>query len=227
MSDIASNILKLKSELPANVRLVAVTKKKTVEDIFEAYNAGHKCFGENKAQELLAKKDFLPADIEWHFIGHLQTNKVKFIVPFVSMIQSVDSVKLLAVINNEAAKAGKVVNCLLQLYIAEEETKFGFDMDELISLFESKTLDNLNNIKICGLMGMASFTDNVSQVKKEFTYLKECFDKLKAEYFGKNLYFKEISIGMSGDYKIAIEAGSTMVRIGSMVFGERKKFFKK
>ena len=223
MSDIASNILKLKNELPTSVKLVAVSKTKTVEDIFEAYNAGHKCFGENKAQELLAKKDFLPADIEWHFIGHLQTNKVKFIVPFVSMIQSVDSVKLMTVINNEAAKAGKVVNCLLQLYIAEEETKYGFDMDELISLIESKALDSMTSIRICGLMGMASFTDDVNQVQKEFAYLKECFDKLKAEYFSKNLYFKEISMGMSDDYKIAIEAGSTMVRIGSMVFGERKK----
>jgi pyridoxal phosphate enzyme (YggS family) len=223
VSDIASNILKLNSELPANVRLVAVSKTKTVEEIFEAYNAGHKCFGENKAQELLAKKDFLPSDIDWHFFGHLLTNKVKFIVPFVSMIQSVDTVKLLTVINNETAKIGKVVNCLLQLYIAEEETKFGFSIDELISVIESKTLDRMSNIRICGLMGMASFTDNVSQVKKEFAYLKECFDKLKAEYFDKNPYFKEISIGMSSDYKIAIEAGSTMVRIGSMVFGERWK----
>ena len=221
MSDVASNILQLKNELPAHVKLVAVSKTKTVEDIFEAYNAGHKCFGENKAQELLSKKGFLPCDIEWHFIGHLQTNKVKLIVPFVNMIQSVDSVKLLTTINNEAAKAGRVVNCLLQLYIAEEETKFGFAMNELTSLFESETLDSMNNIRICGLMGMASFTDNVSQVRKEFAYLKECFDKLKAEYFSNTPYFKEVSTGMSSDYKIAIEAGSTMVRIGSMVFGER------
>jgi pyridoxal phosphate enzyme (YggS family) len=223
VSVIASNILKFKNELPASVKLVAVSKTKTVEEILEAYNAGHKCFGENKAQELLAKKDLLPVDIEWHFIGHLQTNKVKFIVPFISMIQSVDSVKLLTFINSEAAKAGKTVNCLLQLYIAEEESKFGFDIDELISLLESKTLDNMNNIRICGLMGMASFIDNVNQIRKEFSYLKECFDKLKANYFSKNSYFKEISIGMSGDYKIAIESGSTMVRVGSMIFGEREK----
>ena len=223
MSDVASNILQLNSELPANVKLVAVSKTKTVADILEAYNAGHKCFGENKAQELLAKKDLLPSDIEWHFIGHLQTNKVKFITPFVSMIQSVDTVKLLTVINSEAAKTGKVINCLLQLYIAEEETKFGFSMEELIFMIDSKTLDNMSNIKICGLMGMASFTDNVSQIKKEFTYLKKCFDKLKSEYFSENSYFREVSIGMSSDYKIAIEAGSTMVRIGSMVFGERYK----
>ena len=221
MSDIASNILKLKNELPAHVKLVAVSKTKTVEEIFEAYSAGQKCFGENKAQEALAKKDLLPSDIEWHFIGHLQTNKVKFIAPFVSMIQSVDSVKLLTVINNEAAKAGKVVNCLLQLYIAEEETKFGFDIDELISVFESKTLDAMNNIKICGLMGMASFTDNINQVRKEFAYLKECFDKLKTTYFSENSYFKEISMGMSGDYKIAIEEGSTIIRVGSAIFGQR------
>ena len=188
MSDIASNILKLKSELPAGVKLVAVSKTKTVEEIFEAYNAGHKCFGENKAQELLAKKDFLPSDIEWHFIGHLQSNKVKFIAPFISIIQSVDSIKLLTVINNEAAKMGKVVNCLLQLYIAEEESKFGFSMDELTSVFESKAIDNMINIRICGLMGMASFTDNVCQVRKEFAYLKECFDKLKVEYCSKNSY---------------------------------------
>ena len=221
MSVIASNIIEFKNELSTNVKLVAVSKTKTVEEILEAYNAGHKCFGENKAQELIAKKDFLPSDIEWHFIGHLQTNKVKFIVPFISMIQSVDSVKLLTVINNEAAKTGKVVDCLLQLYIAEEETKFGFNIDELISLFESEALGNMNNIKICGLMGMASFTDDVVQIRKEFSYLKDCFDKLKAEYFSKNACFKEISIGMSSDYKIAIEAGSTMVRVGSMIFGER------
>jgi pyridoxal phosphate enzyme (YggS family) len=218
---ITSNILKFKNELPANVKLVAVSKTKTVEEIFEAYNAGHKCFGENKAQELLAKKDSLPADIEWHFIGHLQTNKVKFIVPSVNMIQSVDSVKLLTVINNEAAKTGKAVDCLLQLYIAEEETKFGFDMVELISLFESQALGNMNNIRVCGLMGMASFTDDVIQIRKEFSHLKKCFDILKAEYFSENSCFKEISIGMSSDYKIAIEAGSTMIRVGSLVFGER------
>jgi pyridoxal phosphate enzyme (YggS family) len=147
-------------------------------------------------------------------------------VPFISMIQSVDSLKLMTVINNEAAKVGKIVNCLLQLYIAEEETKFGFSMDELIPVIESKIIDNMSNIRVCGLMGMASFTDNISQVRKEFAYLKECFDKLKAEYFSNNNCFSEISMGMSGDYKIAIEAGSTMVRIGSAVFGERNKSFK-
>ena len=223
MSDIASNISTLKSELPDSVRLVAISKTKSVEEILEAYNAGQRRFGENKAQELLAKKDALSADIEWHFIGHLQTNKVKFIVPFVSMIQSVDSLKLLNVINNEAAKIGKVINCLLQLYIAEEETKFGFDMDELASVFESQTLNDMNNVIICGVMGMASFTEDTNQVRKEFTYLKECFDRLKSGYFKEDSGFREISMGMSGDYKIAIEAGSTMVRIGSMVFGERKK----
>jgi len=223
VSDIASNISKLKSELPDSVRLVAISKTKSIEEIFEAYNAGQRCFGENKAQELLAKKDALPADIEWHFIGHLQTNKIKYIVPFVSMIQSVDSVKLMTAINKEAAKIGKTVNCLLQLYIAEEETKFGFDMDELTSVFESQTLNNMNNVRICGVMGMASFTDNINQVRKEFAYLKECFDKLKTEYFNESSAFNEISMGMSDDYKIAIETGSTMVRIGGMVFGKRKK----
>jgi pyridoxal phosphate enzyme (YggS family) len=213
----------LKNELPAYVKLIAVSKTKTVEEILEAYNAGHKCFGENKAQELLAKKDFLPSDIEWHFIGHLQTNKVKFIAPFVNMIQSVDTAKLLTVINNEAARIGKVVNCLLQLHIAEEESKFGFSMDELVAVFESKMLDNMNNIRICGLMGMASFTENVSQVRKEFAYLKECFDKIKAKYFDDNSCFEKISMGMSDDYEVAVESGSTMVRIGSMIFGERKK----
>ena len=219
--DIASNILKLKSELPSGVKLVVVSKTKSVEEILEAYNTGHKLFGESKAQELLAKKDALPSDIEWHFIGHLQTNKVKFLVPFVSMIHSVDSLKLLTAINTEAAKTGKVVNCLLQLYIAEEETKYGFDMSDLISLFESEALKNMSNIKICGLMGMASFTDDVNQVRKEFSHLKDCFDKLKANYLSKDTCFKELSIGMSGDYKIAIETGSTMIRVGSMLFGER------
>lgn len=223
MPSVASNILKLKSELPPGIKLVAVSKTKTAAEILDAYGAGHKCFGENKAQELLAKKDALPSDIEWHFIGHLQTNKVKLIAPFISIIQSVDTLKLLTVINSEAARAGRVINCLLQLHIAEEETKFGFSIEELTTALVSGAVGNMHSVNICGLMGMASFTDNTSQVRKEFAYLKQCFDRLKHEYFGTTPHFKEISMGMSGDYKTAIEAGSTMVRIGGKLFGERKK----
>lgn len=223
MSSIASNILKLKNELPPSVKLIAVSKTKTVTEILEAYNAGQKYFGENKVQELLVKKDVLPTDIEWHFMGHLQTNKVKLIVPFINMIQSVDTLKLLITINNEAVRTDRIVNCLLQLHIAEEKTKFGFRIEELTTMLSSGATSNMHSVNICGLMGMASFTDNTGQVRKEFAYLKQCFDKLKHDYFCTNPHFKEISMGMSGDYETAIEVGSTMVRIGGKLFGERKK----
>jgi pyridoxal phosphate enzyme (YggS family) len=221
MSDIASNIISLKQQIPPTVRLVAVSKTKPVSDILEAYSTGHKIFGENRVQELLSKKDQLPRDIEWHLIGHLQSNKVKYIVPFISMIQSVDTFKLLKVINGEAKEVNRIVDCLLQFHIAKEETKFGFSMDEVVGMTESPEFRLLDSVRICGVMGMATFTVNSDQVREEFRDLTGCFRTLKEKYFTENKYFTEISMGMSGDFRIAIEEGSTMVRIGSIIFGER------
>jgi pyridoxal phosphate enzyme (YggS family) len=223
MPDIASNIVALKRQIGSAVKLVAVSKKKSTGEILEAYNTGHKCFGENRVQELIQKKDYLPGDIEWHMIGHLQTNKVRYIVPFISMIQSVDTFKLLKAIDSEALKLNRTIDCLLQVYIAKEETKFGFSLDELRNLIPSEEFKNLGSVRICGLMGMATFTDKIMMVRDEFKYLAECFHELKDMYFPENNEFKEISMGMSDDYKIALEEGSTMVRIGSLIFGERKK----
>jgi len=223
MSGITENIKSLIKEIPANVKLVAVSKTRPVEDILEAYNAGQRLFGENRVQEILNKKDLLPSDIEWHLIGHLQTNKVKAVVPFISMIQSVDSYKLLTAINSESEKVDRVVDCLLQIHIAEEETKFGFSVSEVNGLLESVDLNSLKNVRICGLMGMATFTDDAIQVSKEFNNLTDTFKSLKARFFEKSPAFKEISMGMSGDYKLAIDSGSTIVRIGSLLFGERIK----
>jgi pyridoxal phosphate enzyme (YggS family) len=223
MSGIKENITSLKKEIPANVNLVAVSKTRSVSDIMEAYNAGQRYFGENRVQEILNKKDLLPSDIEWHLIGHLQTNKVKAVVPFISMIQSVDTFKLLKVINSESNKISRVVDCLLQIHIAEEETKFGFSVNELTEVLESDELRSFKNIRICGLMGMATFTDDKVLVSKEFNSLTDTFKSLKARYFEKSPAFKEISMGMSGDYKTAINSGSTIVRIGSLIFGERIK----
>lgn len=221
MTDIRSNIKYLLSQIPPQVKLVAVSKTKPVADILVAYNAGQRIFGENRVQELLKKKDLLPSDIEWHLIGHLQTNKVKLIVPFVSMIQSVDSFRLLKTINDEARKTGRTVNCLLQLHIAKEETKFGFSIQEVTEMLRDSSVRTLESIKICGVMGMATFTDDKDMVRAEFRYLADCFRKLKTDYFPGNADFKEISMGMSGDFAIAISEGSTMVRIGSLIFGER------
>lgn len=223
MTDIISNISSLRSELPSSVKLIAVSKTKSVHDIMEAYNAGQRNFGENRVQELLDKKDHVPADVEWHLIGHLQTNKVKYVVPFISMIQSVDSLKLLNAINNEASKINKVVNCLLQIHIAEEETKYGFSMSEIESAVSDRGFGELKFVRICGVMGMATYTEDFSQVRKEFSSLREYFKILKEGYFNSETHFREISMGMSGDYKIALEEGSTMVRIGSLLFGERHK----
>jgi len=223
VADIASNISRLRAELPLSVKLIAVSKTKPVNEIIEAWNAGQKYFGENRVQELLDKKDHVPGDVEWHLIGHLQTNKVKYVVPFISMIQSVDSLKLLNAINTEASKISKVVNCLLQIHIAEEETKYGFSMEEIESIIDRKGFEGLKFVRICGVMGMASFTEDFNQVRKEFSCLREDFKILKAGYFNTETHFKEISMGMSGDYKIALEEGSTMVRIGSLLFGERLK----
>lgn len=221
MSDIAGNITFIKSMMPASVRLVAVSKTKPVSDILEAYNSGQRLFGENRVQELLNKKDLLPADIQWHIIGHLQTNKVRYVVPFISMIQSVDSIKLLLLINSEAKKINRVIDCLLQIHIASEETKFGFSMCDLSESLHSEDVTYLKNIRISGVMGMATFTSDTEQVKKEFAYLRKCFRSLKDNYFSFSEDFREISMGMSGDYVSAIEEGSTMVRIGSLIFGER------
>jgi pyridoxal phosphate enzyme (YggS family) len=221
MSVISDNINQLKSQLPSTVRLVAVSKTKPAGDIIKAYNSGQRYFGENRVQELLNKKDPLPGDIEWHLIGHLQSNKVKYIVPFITMIQSIDSYKLLVNVNSEAQKINRVVDCLLQIHIATEDTKFGFSMNDLCENLKSCDISGLRNIRICGVMGMATFTSDTNQVKKEFRYLRDCFQSLKDSYFKSESYFKEISMGMSGDYELAVQEGSTMIRIGSLIFGER------
>jgi len=221
MSDIAGNITTLKSQIPTSVKLVAVSKTKPVSDIQIAYDSGQRIFGENKVQELLNKYNLLPSDIEWHLIGHLQTNKVKLITPFIRMIHSIDSFKLLLAVNSEANKINRVIDCLLQIHIASEETKFGFSMCDLSEILQSEDVSYLKNIRICGVMGMATFTSNAGQVRKEFSFLKNCFNSLRNNHFISNPDFKEISMGMSGDYQIAIEEGSTMVRIGSLIFGER------
>ena len=223
MSVIAANINSLRKSLPSSVRLVAVSKTRPVEDIREAYNAGQRCFGENRVQEILNKRDHLPSDIEWHLIGHLQRNKVKFIVPFIDMIQSVDSLRLLAAIDSEAFKHNRVVNVLLQVHIAREETKFGFNREEIEEMLPSKEFAGLKFIRICGLMGMATFTSDLVQVRSEFRSLTGLFNELKEKYFFSDDNFREISMGMSGDYEVAIGEGSTMIRVGSLIFGERSK----
>jgi PLP dependent protein len=221
MSSISENISFIKAKLPTSISLVAVSKTKPVSDIEIAYNAGQRIFGENRVQELLNKKDLLPADIQWHLIGHLQTNKVKFIVPFISMIQSVDSSKLLFAVDSEAKKINRVIDCLLQIRIAREETKFGFPMCDLSDFLQKEDVTLLRNIRICGVMGMATFTSDTAQVKKEFAFLRKCFNSLKSNFLKESSDFRQISMGMSGDYRLAIEEGSTMVRIGSLIFGER------
>lgn len=222
MSDIAQNIISLKKQLPSNIRLVAVSKTKSATEILEAYDTGHRIFGENRVQELISKMELLPRDTEWHYIGHLQSNKVRFIAPFISMIQSVDTYRLLKIINNEASKINRVIDCLLQFHIAREETKFGFSMEEVNGMLGSEDFQQLRQVKICGVMGMATFTDNTNLVRDEFKMLYNYFTELKTGYFSDQSSFKEISMGMSGDFRIAIEEGSTIIRIGSNIFGERK-----
>lgn len=202
--------------------LVAVSKTHSAESIRKAYDLGVRDFGENKVQELEEKQAALPKDIRWHFIGHLQTNKVKFIAPFIYLIHGVDSLKLLTEINKQAEKAGRVINCLLQVYIAKEESKFGLDESELEELVQSEAIKSLTNVKIVGLMGMATFTDKEDVVRQEFRKLKSIFDKLKTKKLPSNFDLGEISMGMSGDYIIAQEEGSTIVRIGTAIFGERE-----
>ncbi len=214
---IQQNLLRIKTELPENVTLVAVSKTKPVSDLQEAYAAGQRVFGENKIQEMTQKHEALPKDIAWHMIGHVQRNKVKYMAPYVSLVHGVDSLRLLKEINKQAAKHERTINCLLQVHIAEESTKFGLDEAELLELISSDALPPLSNIRILGLMGMATFTDNEDQVRREFKHLKTLFDRAATVLDGLEI----VSMGMSGDYKLAISEGSTMVRIGSSIFGTR------
>lgn len=219
---IADNIKRLKNETDTiKVQLIAVSKTKPEEEIMEAYDAGQRVFGENMVQELVDKYEHLPKDIEWHLIGHLQSNKVKYIAPFIGMIQSVDSLKLLQEIDKHAQKHNRVIDCLLQVYIADEETKYGLGFDEAIELLRSEKFAVLKNIRIRGLMGIATNTENEKQIKEEFYELKTFFDGIKQSYFRKEDTFDTLSMGMSSDYKIAIEQGSNMVRLGSTIFGQR------
>jgi PLP dependent protein len=218
---IASNLSALKNQLPDHCKLIAVSKTQPVEKIREAYETGHRIFGENKVQELAAKQEALANDIEWHLIGHLQSNKVKYIAPFVSLIHAVDSVRLLEEINKQGSKINRIIPCLLQLHIAEEESKFGFSEHEVSEFFSTANFSSLTHIHIQGLMGMATFTDNKDQIRKEFKGLKSFFEKLKSSSLPKQVNMKELSMGMSSDYQIAVEEGSTLVRIGTAIFGER------
>jgi pyridoxal phosphate enzyme (YggS family) len=218
---ISENLLTLKSAVPDYVSIVAVSKRKSVEEILEAYQAGHRIFGENRVQELVEKQPLLPGDIHWHMVGHLQTNKVKYLAGFVDMIESVDSLKLLQTINREALKVNRVIPCLLQIHIAEEESKFGFAGDEVVALTESSEYRSLQNVRIVGVMGMATYTPDMEQVRSEFQQLREVFRDLKERCFSDSPDFREISMGMSGDYEVAIEEGSTMIRVGTVIFGPR------
>ncbi len=218
---IAQNLLAIKKELPQGVKLVAISKTHPPEIIMQAYNAGQRIFGENKVQEMVSKSEVLPKDIQWHLVGHLQTNKVKYIVPFVQLIHSVDSYKLLKEIDKGAAKNNRVIDCLLQIHIAEEDTKFGLSHDELKELLASDSLKQLQNVRIVGLMGMATFTDNLNQVRREFKGLANIFNKVKGDFFSQNTHFNTLSMGMSSDYQIAIDEGATMIRVGSNIFGVR------
>ena len=219
---ISKNITELQKELqPIGVTLVAISKTKPNEDILEAYGAGQRIFGENQVQDLVEKYESLPKDIEWHLVGHLQTNKVKYIAPFISLIHSVDSLKVLTEINKHALKNNRIIDCLLQIYIADEDTKFGLDFAEAVELLRSEEFQGLTNVRIRGLMGIASNTENEKIIKEEFYELKMLFDGIKTTYFRKEESFDILSMGMSSDYKIAIEQGSNMVRLGSTIFGQR------
>lgn len=221
MTSISDNIKQFKLSVPEDVTLVAVSKTKPLEAILEAYNSGHRTFGENRVQEIIDKHPGLPDDIRLHMIGHLQTNKVKYIIDKVDMIEGIDSMKLLRVVDREASKKGLMVDVLLQFHIAEEESKFGFSLKEVMDLHDSGEISGMKGVRICGVMGMATFTDNMDKVRSEFKQLKTIFSRLKSEYYSDDAIFSEISMGMSGDYKIAIEEGSTMIRVGSAIFGAR------
>lgn len=218
---LADRLVDLRTKIPADVQLIAVSKTKPVELIREVYQAGQRAFGENKVQEMTEKYEQLPKDIQWHLIGHLQTNKVKYIAPFVHLIHAVDSLKLLQEIEKQAAKCGRVIPCLLQFHIAEEETKFGLDFSEAEEILQSREFIEMQHVQIVGLMGMASYTENQEQIRDEFRNLNNYFQIIKSHYFKFNPDFKHLSMGMSGDFELAIEEGSTMVRIGSTLFGSR------
>ena len=218
---ISEQIKSIQESLPEGVRLIAVSKFHPNEAILEAYKAGQRLFGENHVQELIAKHESLPSDIKWHFIGHLQTNKVKYIAPFISLIHGIDTPKLLKVVDKEGAKVGRVIPCLLQIHIATEETKFGFSREECLEMLSSGIVSELQHVQICGLMGMATNTDDEAQIREEFHTLHSLFEELKASYFKDAPTFKELSMGMSDDYPIAIEEGSTLIRVGTKIFGER------
>lgn len=219
--NIGENIKKINTQLPAHVRLVAVSKTKPVEALLEAYSAGQRIFGENYVQELITKQPLLPADIEWHFIGHLQTNKVKYIAPFVACIQSVDSLKLLREIDKEARKNSRVINCLLEFGIASDDSKFGFDSQDAFEFLANEQYKNFEGIRICGVMGMGSFVDDEITTRKEYSLLFSVFNRLKNSIFANEPAFCEVSMGMSHDFGIAVAEGSTLVRVGTLVFGER------
>lgn len=218
---IAGNLKQVLAELPQGVRLVAVSKFHPNEAIEEAYQAGQRIFGESKVQEMTAKYETLPKDIEWHFIGHLQTNKIKYMMPYVAMIHGIDTYKLLTEVNKQANKANRVVNCLLQIHVAQEETKFGFSPEECRDMLNAGDWKELTHIRICGIMGMASNTDDTEQIDREFRFLNRLFQEIKSTWFVHSEYFRELSMGMSHDYHEAMAAGSTLVRVGSKIFGDR------
>jgi pyridoxal phosphate enzyme (YggS family) len=218
---IAENLTGIREKIPGHVKLVAVSKTKSDEAIMEAYETGHRDFGENKVQDLVAKQERLPKDIRWHMIGHLQSNKVKYLASFVHMLHGVDSLKLLGVINKEAEKHGRVIDCLLQIRIAREESKFGLSEQALGELVVSDAFREMKQVRIRGVMGMATYTDNSEQIREEFRLLKRIFEELKASSFQGQEWFDQLSCGMSGDYQLAIEEGSNLIRIGSLIFGPR------
>ncbi len=218
---ISENLRNLQHQVPSNVKIIAVSKTQQVDRILELYHTGHRLFGENKVQELLLKQNALPHDIEWHFIGHLQRNKVRHLIPFISMIQSIDSFRLLQEVNKEAQKNSRIVPCLLQFHVASEETKYGLDWNEAVELLESAEYATLASIQLCGVMGMATMTSDPSILAAEFRKLTSIFTRIKENYFCDDPAFNEISMGMSGDYQLAIELGSTIIRVGTLIFGER------
>ncbi len=218
---IEENLRKVELDIPENVKLVVVSKTQSPEVIRKVYDTGHRVFGENKVQELVAKQPELPEDVEWHFIGHLQRNKVRKIVPVASMIQSIDSLRLLREVNKEAVNVNRVIDCLLQFHIATEESKFGLDLKEAQEILDSPIYEEMQNIRLCGVMGMATLTDNKKLITQEFNHLRSIFQKLENTCFSNDPAFKEISMGMTGDYQLAIDQGSTIVRIGTAIFGPR------
>ena len=222
MNNISDRVESIKSTLPLGVQLIAVSKYHPAEMIREAYDAGQRLFGENHVQEMAAKQPLLPADIQWHMIGHLQTNKVKYMISFVTMIHSVDSLKLLREINKQAQKVNRIVDCLLQLYVAQEDTKFGLTLEECRQMLAEGEWRQMNNVRLCGVMGMATNTNSDDEVKDEFITIHKFFTEIKAQYFANESFFKEVSMGMSYDYSLAVQCGSTMVRVGTSIFGARQ-----